>query len=140
MHITHVLCFHFTPFSRIFLSHCRVPDRYVIDGVKLGKWVHSQLHYYRNFNVEDRGPNQETAKKRVEMLNAIGFDWRRRKPPRAKPRFMKRRSPDCAEEIKEPPQRPPLPPLPPTAAQAPPIEKFQPPPPAPYGYYYYVYY
>ena len=48
-------------------GHCHVPRGVVLNGVKLGQWVHHQ----RNFFREKKWLSAESIKK----LDAIGFSW-----------------------------------------------------------------
>jgi hypothetical protein len=46
-------------------KHCRVPDKYIENGFRLGQWVGVQ-----------RSTKQEMSAERKRRLNKIGFAWR----------------------------------------------------------------
>ncbi len=45
-------------------GHCRVPQKFVVDGISLGKWVNNQRHKQSSLSSE-----------RIKRLNALGFIW-----------------------------------------------------------------
>ena len=52
-------------------GHCRVPEKYSVNNVRLGKWVHQQRFQYKKF--KDGKPSPMTQE-RINQLNAIGFN------------------------------------------------------------------
>ena len=52
-------------------GHCRVPQSYEIDGVKLGKWVMKQRNKYKK---QSKSKNAKITIERINALNAIGFE------------------------------------------------------------------
>jgi len=55
-------------------GHCRIPQSYVVDSVKLGCWAFHQREYHKKF-MEGRGQISFTQE-RIDKLNSIGFEWR----------------------------------------------------------------
>ena len=53
-------------------GHCRVPQSFEIDGVKLGRWIDSQRMGYKKHS---EGKVAKIAQQRINALNAIGFEW-----------------------------------------------------------------
>ena len=57
----------------------RVPRNYVTDdGVSLGQWVMTQR---REYSKRERGRRSRLTRERIQMLDDIDFEWRRRKGP-----------------------------------------------------------
>ena len=56
-------------------GHCRVPQSYIVDSVKLGQWVQYQRKYYKNREIGKEG-DTSISSERIAQLNSIGFDWR----------------------------------------------------------------
>lgn len=54
-------------------GHCRVPQRLVVDGVKLGNWVRDNRNFYKNLK-KGQGPASITQE-RIDRLDGIGFEW-----------------------------------------------------------------
>ena len=52
-------------------GHCRVPQSYEIDGVKLGIWLNNQKIEYRKHS---EGKPAWITQKRIDQLEAIGLD------------------------------------------------------------------
>jgi len=53
-------------------GHCRVPQRLVVQSVKLGKWASNQRQHYKNLTNGHRAP---ITQERIDQLRSIGFDW-----------------------------------------------------------------
>jgi len=47
-------------------GHCRVPQGYIVDNIKLGTWVSIQRQVYKRGKLP---PN------RIALLQSVGFDW-----------------------------------------------------------------
>jgi hypothetical protein len=50
-------------------GHCRVPQNFIVDSVKLGKWVRNQRQLCRSRVAP-------ITEERIAHLNSIGFEWR----------------------------------------------------------------
>ena len=48
-------------------GHCLVPKRVVLNGVKLGQWVHHQRNFFRE--------KKWISAERIKKLDSIGFSW-----------------------------------------------------------------
>ena len=53
-------------------GHCLVPERYVIDGNRIGRWVILQRHDFRK--LQEGRPSAITSE-RIDKLDGIGFEW-----------------------------------------------------------------
>ena len=53
-------------------GHCRVPQSYEIDGVKLGFWLNDQRSEYKKHM---KGKYSYITQERINALNAIGLEW-----------------------------------------------------------------
>lgn len=53
-------------------GHCRVPDNFVLEGVKLGQWVTYQRSQ-RSRKI--RGLPCEITDEHIEKLDSLGFEW-----------------------------------------------------------------
>ena len=65
-------------------GHCRVPQRYAIDGVQLGLWLRTQRHHYKKYS---QGKPTTITQEKINELRAVGVHWvthRKRKSDEAK--------------------------------------------------------
>ena len=53
-------------------GNCKVPSKYEVQGVRLGRWVTEQRS---QFNKKEKGQKSNLTDKRMNRLNAIGFIW-----------------------------------------------------------------
>ena len=54
-------------------GHCRVPQSYEIDGVKLGTWLYTQRQGYKKHR---EGKPSHITQERIDQLTAIGVDFK----------------------------------------------------------------
>ena len=55
-------------------GHCQVPQRYEVNGVKLGIWVKDQRQHYL-YKMHIGGKPARISHERINALNAIGLEW-----------------------------------------------------------------
>ena len=60
-------------------GHCQVPQRYIVDSVKLGQWVATQRQVYRNY-MDGKKVDAFISEERIAQLNSIGFVWGAKDP------------------------------------------------------------
>ena len=53
-------------------GHCRVPQCYEIDGIKLGKWATTQRLEYKKHR---EGKPSSITQERIDELTAVGWDF-----------------------------------------------------------------
>ena len=53
-------------------GHCRVPQNYSVDDVKLGKWVTKQRQHYQKYLA---GKSSPMTQERIDALTKVGFHW-----------------------------------------------------------------
>jgi hypothetical protein len=63
-------------------GHCRVPQSYTVDSVRLGLWVKHQRHFYQNYKRGMKRKGTSITEERIAQLNSIGFEWKLRAPPK----------------------------------------------------------
>ena len=56
-------------------GHCRVPQSFEIDSVKLGQWVNDQRNFRKNHMAGKTGAGASITAERIVQLNGIGFEW-----------------------------------------------------------------
>ena len=56
-------------------GHCQVPQDYVVDSVKLGRWVWKQRNGHKQYMEGSKGKCAGMTKERIAQLNTIGFEW-----------------------------------------------------------------
>ena len=54
-------------------GHCRVPQRYEINGVKLGNWLSHQRVAYKKHS--EGKPARKITQERIDQLTAVGLDF-----------------------------------------------------------------
>jgi len=64
-------------------GHCRVPQNYEIDGVKLGSWLSQQRVKYKK---RSEGKPSGIPQQRIDQLEAIGLDFNYTKQKRERER------------------------------------------------------
>ena len=57
-------------------GHCRVPNKFVVDSIKLGLWVENQKRHFKNYKKGKRGHGASITEERVSKLDSIGFEWK----------------------------------------------------------------
>ena len=53
-------------------GHCLVPERYVVNGNRLGRWITLQRNEFRK---RQEGKQSAISSERIAKLNGIGFEW-----------------------------------------------------------------
>jgi len=67
-------------------GHCRVPQRYEMDGVKLGYWLHKQRSEGNDFRKGK--PSVGITQERMDQLDAVGMEWSVERAPAMQPHWQ----------------------------------------------------
>ena len=67
-------------------GHCRVPQRYEMDGVKLGYWLHKQRS--EGNDLRKGKPAVGITQERIDQLEAVGMEWSVERAPAMMPHWQ----------------------------------------------------